>query len=74
VGVHVLFLRIIGCAVKMTTHFHLVPRLRMCGAVPLLLLYVFMVWKGTTLSQNEDNALQVVVVVMLYMLIQVICG
>jgi len=28
-------------------HLHLVPRLKMSGAVPVLLLYVFMVCTGT---------------------------
>jgi len=27
--------------VKLTTHLHLVPRSRMCGAIPSLLQYVF---------------------------------
>jgi len=30
--------------VKLTTHFHLVPRSRMRGAIPPLPQYVFMVW------------------------------
>ena len=29
-------------------HSHLVPRLRMCGAIPILLLPAFMAWRGTT--------------------------
>jgi hypothetical protein len=33
-----------------TTQVYLVPRLRMSGAVPLLPLYVFMVWTDSTLS------------------------
>jgi len=33
----------------LTTHFHLVPTLRMSGTIPLLPLYAFMVWTGTTL-------------------------
>jgi hypothetical protein len=35
--------------VKLTTYLHLVPRLRMCGAIPLLPLYAFMLWKRTIL-------------------------
>jgi len=35
-----------GQGVKLTTHLHLVSRLRMSGAIPLIL---FMAWKGTTL-------------------------
>ena len=34
---------------RLTTHIHLVPRLRMSGAVPLLPLYAFMAWTGKTL-------------------------
>ena len=34
---------------KFTTHLNLVPRLRMSGAIPLLVLYTFMAWTGTTL-------------------------
>jgi len=30
--------------VKLTTHLHLLPKLRMCGATPALLQYVFMAW------------------------------
>jgi hypothetical protein len=33
-----------GWGVKLTTHFHLVPRSRMRGAIPALPQYVFMVW------------------------------
>jgi hypothetical protein len=33
-----------GWGVKLTAHLHLVPRLRMYGAIPLLPQYVFMVW------------------------------
>jgi hypothetical protein len=33
---------------EVTTHYCLVTRLRMTGAIPLLLLYTFMVWKGKT--------------------------
>jgi hypothetical protein len=32
-----------------TLQFHLVPRLRMSGAMPTLRLYAFMVWTGKTL-------------------------
>jgi len=35
---------------KLTTHLHLLPRLRMTGAVPLLPLYPSMAWTGKTLS------------------------
>jgi len=31
--------------VKLTTHVHLVPRLRMRGAIPPLPQYVFMTWR-----------------------------
>jgi hypothetical protein len=35
--------------VQLTAEFHLVLRLRMGGAVHVLLLYVFMTWTGTVL-------------------------
>jgi hypothetical protein len=34
---------------KLTTYFHLVPRLRMSGAIRVLPPYAFMAWTGTTL-------------------------
>jgi hypothetical protein len=34
---------------RSTTHLHLVLRLRLCGAVSLLLLYAFTAWRRTTL-------------------------
>ena len=34
---------------KLTTHLHLLPRLRMSGGVPLLPLYPSMAWTGKTL-------------------------
>jgi hypothetical protein len=43
----------------LTTHFHLVPRLKMSGAVPLLPLYAFMACAGTafsfTLSKRHEG-------------------
>jgi len=36
----------IGHVVKLTTHPHLVSRLRMSRLIPLLLLYAFMAWTG----------------------------
>jgi len=30
--------------VKVTTHLHLVPRSRICGAIPPLPQYAFMAW------------------------------
>ena len=38
--------------VMLTTHFHLAPRLRMGGAIPLLPEYAFMAWTGTTSTCN----------------------
>jgi hypothetical protein len=38
-----------GRGVKLITHLHLVPRLRMSGALPLLHLYVFVAWARTAL-------------------------
>jgi hypothetical protein len=32
--------------VKLTTHLHLVPRLRMGGVIPQLPIYGFMAWRG----------------------------
>jgi len=41
----------------LTTHFHLVPRLRMSGAICLIPLYVFMVCTATPLPYiiREDE-------------------
>jgi len=38
-----------GRGVKLTTHLHLVPRLRMNGATPPHPLYTFKMWTGKTL-------------------------
>jgi hypothetical protein len=38
-----------GRRLRLTTQIHLVPRLRINGAVPLFPLYAFMVWTETTL-------------------------
>jgi hypothetical protein len=38
----------IGQGVKLNTHIHLVPRLRMSGAVPLLPLHAFITWTSKT--------------------------
>ena len=35
-------------SMQVTAHFHLVPRLRMSGAIPLLSLYAFMAHRGMT--------------------------
>jgi hypothetical protein len=37
---------------KLTPHLHLVLRSRMCGAIPLLHQYIFIVW---CLVENRDN-------------------
>ena len=34
-----------GRSVKLTTHLHVQPRLRMNEAIPLVPLYAFMVWQ-----------------------------
>ena len=39
--------------VNLTIYLHLVPLLRMCGATPLLSLYAFVEWTGTTLLLME---------------------
>jgi hypothetical protein len=31
----------VAIAMKLTTYLHLVPRLRMCGAVPSFLIYIY---------------------------------
>jgi hypothetical protein len=36
----------------LTTHLHLVPGLKMSGAMPLLPLYASMAWTGETLLYN----------------------
>jgi hypothetical protein len=41
-------------ALKLTIHFHLLPRLRMNGVVPLVHLYAFMAWTGRTLHFISD--------------------
>jgi len=41
-----------GWGMKLTTHLLLVLRLRVSGAILLLLLYAFMVWTGTSLSST----------------------
>jgi hypothetical protein len=35
--------------VKLTTHLHLVPSLRMSGAITFFSLYIFVAWRGTEL-------------------------
>ena len=37
-----------GRGVKLVTHLHLAPRVRMSGAILLFPLYDFMTWTGTT--------------------------
>jgi hypothetical protein len=39
--------------VKLTAHLHLVPRLRMRGAIPALPQFVFMAWR---LVKRRDNS------------------
>jgi len=41
-----------GRGVKLTTHFHVVPRLRIRAAITLLPQYVFMAW---CLVKHRDN-------------------
>lgn len=38
-----------GWDIVLNTHLHLLPRLRMCGAIPLLPIYAFIVCTGATL-------------------------
>jgi hypothetical protein len=37
------FLELKREGLKLTTHLHLLPRLRMSGAIPILLLYAFII-------------------------------
>jgi len=39
----------IGRGFKLTTNLHLVPGLRMNGAVPLFTMYVCVAWRGTVI-------------------------
>ena len=48
-GAEVLSRRQSGGGVKLSTHFHLEPRLRMSGVIPQLPLYAMMALIGTTL-------------------------
>jgi len=43
------FLGVHGWGMKLTTHLHLLPTIRMSKAVPLLPIYAFMAWTGKTL-------------------------
>ena len=38
--------------VKLIIYLHLMPPLRMSGAIPLLSLYIFIAWAGITLGFN----------------------
>jgi hypothetical protein len=40
---------------KLTTHLHVVLRLRMNGGVPLLPLYAFMSWTAETFSFVRES-------------------
>jgi len=39
-----------GRGVKLTTDFHLVPSVRVSGAIPSLPFYAFLAWTETTLT------------------------
>jgi hypothetical protein len=41
---------------KLTTHLHLVPRSKNCGAIPPLPQYVFMAWYLVDLVRHRDNS------------------
>jgi len=47
--------RVISLGVKLTTHLHLVPRSRMCGAIPSLPQYAFMAWCSVTKIKHRDK-------------------
>jgi hypothetical protein len=44
--------------VKLATHLRLVPKLRMSGAIPPLMTYVVMVWRGTALPLYDHEKKQ----------------
>jgi len=48
-GYQCFFLGVHGQGMKLTTHIHLLPRLRMSGAVPLIPIYAFVAWTGKIL-------------------------
>jgi hypothetical protein len=50
---------VISWGLKLTTYLHLVPRLRMSGAIRLLPLYAFMAWAGTTVLFFWKKAIMV---------------
>jgi hypothetical protein len=54
VGTGVLSRGYSGRDVKLTTHFHLIPWLRMSGTVAHLTLYTFMAWTGRTLPFTKS--------------------
>jgi len=39
---------------KLTMHLHLVPKLRISGAIPPLPLHVFMAWEGKSFIQTDQ--------------------
>ena len=44
-----------GLGVSLITHLHIVPNLRMSGVIPLLPVYVLMVWTGKSLRFTVNN-------------------
>jgi hypothetical protein len=54
VGVVVLSWRQCGVGMRLIAHLHLMTRLRMSGATPLL-LQAFTAWTGTTLPSTHDQ-------------------
>jgi hypothetical protein len=51
-----------GQGVKLTTHLHAMPRLRMGGITPLLPLYAFTAWRGKTFFLNLFTAVEIHIV------------
>jgi hypothetical protein len=51
-------LSLFAWGVRLTSHLHLVPRLRMSGDIPLLFLYAFMVWTRSLLLPSNKTLLQ----------------
>jgi len=54
-GTGVLFQEKSGRVMKLTTHLHIIPTLRMSGAIPLISLYALMAWSGKTHFNSARN-------------------
>ena len=61
-GYRILFLGQSGRCMKFAKRLHLLPRLRTSGALPLLPLRTFMVWKGTYLPFHQHMCITSLVI------------